>query len=173
MIIFSSDHGESLGEHRLWSHGNALYESELRIPLFIILPGTIPAGAVFSQPIESLSIVPTALSLAGIKPDKRLVGQDLTPLFSGEDIKGAGVFARGWKEDSYREGRWKLLHSKKRGIELYDIEADPGEQRNLAAEKPEVVDHLRRALDKSARREVRINEKGVPLREHLKGLGYL
>lgn len=173
MIVFSSDHGESLGEHRIWGHGYSLHETELRIPLFISLPGRIPAGAVISQPVESLDIVPTVLSLAGIQPDKRLIGQDLTPLFSGEDNREAGVFARWAGEYSYREGRWKLMLGKKRGVELYDLESDPGEQRNLAAEEPQVLDHMRRALDASARREIRINEEGDPLRDRLKGLGYL
>lgn len=83
------------------------------------------------------------------------------------------IFARWDGEYSYREGRWKLMLGKKRGVELYDLEADPGEQRNLAAEEPRVLDHMRRALDASAQREIRINEKGDPLRDRLKGLGYL
>lgn len=173
LIVFSADHGESLGEHRIWGHGYSLYETELRIPLFMVLQGKIPAGTVISQPVESIDIVPTVLSLAGIEPDKRLTGKDLTPLFSGGNINEAGVFARWAGESSYRSGNWKVMLGKKRGFELYDLEKDPGEQRNLASEKPEKLKRMRRALEVSGRREIRINEKGEPLRDRLKGLGYL
>jgi len=109
LIVVSADHGESLGEHNMWGHGISLYESELHIPLFMVLPGKIPPGTVISQPIETLNIVPTILSLVGEKADEELIGKDLTPLFNGGSVEQTGVFARWVGMSSYRKGRWKLI----------------------------------------------------------------
>jgi len=174
LIVFSSDHGESLGEHRRWGHGVSLYESELRIPLFMAMPGTIPAGAVIPQPVESLDIVPTILSFVGTRPDKGLPGKDLTPLFKDESVESDGIFARWDGAYSYRKGRWKLIIGKDGKFELYNLEADPPEKINLVSENPQMLRQMHSALKHSALRETIIDEKtGEPLKEKLKSLGYL
>ena len=174
LVIVSSDHGESLGEHNMWGHGISLYESELHIPLIMVMPGRIPEGTVISQPIETLDIVPTVLSLVGEKADVELIGKDLTPLFSGGSVEQSGVFARWVGMYSYRKDRWKMMSSKARNFELYDLETDPREERNLASQNTEVLRRMNEALKESASREVYINKKtGELLRDKLKALGYL
>jgi arylsulfatase A-like enzyme len=176
LTIFSSDHGESLGEHYMWGHGLSLYESELHIPLFMVMPGKIPPGTVISQPIESLDIVPTVLSLIGAKEDEKLIGKDLTPLFKGGSIDHPGVFARWSGEYSFRKGRWKLISGRKKGFKLYDLKTDPREARNLTSHNANILRSMESALmlKMSALREIAIDDKtGRTLRDKLKSLGYL
>jgi arylsulfatase A-like enzyme len=174
LIVFSSDHGESLGEHLRWGHGISLYESELRIPLFMVMPGRIPPGIVISQPVESLDIVPTILSLAGVKFDNRFAGNDLTPLFRGRTVESSGVFARGAGEYAYRVDRWKLITRDAGGFELYDLEADPRERQNLASREAQRLRQMHGALQRSSLREIPIDQDtGEPLMEGLRSLGYI
>lgn len=64
IVVFTADHGESLGEHDYWGHGRNLHEPNLRIPLGIVWPGHIPPAALRSQ-ATLLDLAPTLLELAG------------------------------------------------------------------------------------------------------------
>ena len=70
LLIITSDHGESLGEHGLWTHGDSLVEEQIRVPLILRLPGVIPAGVVVKNGLAShVDLAPTILELSGAHPN--------------------------------------------------------------------------------------------------------
>lgn len=159
LVILTADHGESLGEHNYFcEHGSFPYEDCTRVPLVISLPGLREPLAI-DAPVGLIHLVPTMLSFAGLPPDAELPGQDLLPLLRGEgEPPEFAISAAGYAEhyqQVVRAGRWKLVHvpdlNDRRRMtgaewELYDVEVDPGELVNLAEQRPEVVESLRRKL---------------------------
>ena len=97
LVVVTSDHGESLGEHGEAEHGILLYDSTLHVPLVMRGPG-IPAGAVVRQQVRHVDLLPTIAELAGIAPPATdgvslvplLAGQrrDVPPLVRGEPLRG-------------------------------------------------------------------------------------
>lgn len=159
LVILTSDHGESIGEHDYFcEHGLFPYEDCTRVPLVVALPGTT-GPLTIDAPIGLVDLVPTMLSFAGLPIDAELPGQDLLPVIRGEAepldfaISGAG-YADHYQQ-VVRAGRWKLVYVPTVGDrqrmtgeewELYDVEADPAELKNVAKERPEVTESLRRKL---------------------------
>ncbi len=149
IIVFASDHGESLGEdpRLLETHGKVAYHALVRIPFAIHVPG-VPGGRR-SDPVSIVDITPTLLSLLGaphaITP---LDGLDLVPA-----ILDAPVALRRTSRAlvSHEELQWSvvewpyqlLVRPAENFAELYDLDKDPGEHEDLAARLPEVVTRLR------------------------------
>ncbi len=146
VVVHTSDHGESLGEHGLWRKMN-FYEQAARVPLQISWPGVLPRGQRLDGVVSGVDATATILELAGAGPDETgfwdLDGDSLLPLIRGEDAT--------WKDEAFvehlahgtdrpramvRQGRWKLCysHGDPPDLELYDLETDPGEFTNLADE---------------------------------------
>jgi len=160
-ILFTSDNG---GTRRyvapLRGGKGTLYEGGLRVPAFACGPG-IPAGRKSAEPVSTIDLYPTLLELAGLPvPEAQTVdGLSLVPLLRGQpapDVAGRDLF---WHYPHYgnqggepsamvRSGDWKLIHYYEDGRdELYDLAADPGELRDLAAERPAAAADLRDRLD--------------------------
>ena len=134
LVVVTSDHGEEFAEHGSLLHQGYLYEELLRVPL--ILQGErVPPGRVESGLVSSIDIAPTILAYAGLPVPDAMAGRDLL----GERVVPRPVFAQyGPRRYALRTDRWKLIEDRLRDrIELYDLEADPGETRNLAGEEPE------------------------------------
>ena len=132
-----------------------LYEGGLRVPLLIRAPGVKPA--VVAGPVDSIDLSPTLLDLCGVKIDaKDFDGVSLAGVLRGRAVPARSLVhffphysAEGGKPGAaIRRGDWKLLvdFETARG-ELYDLKADPGEGRNVAAENAKVVTELRGELD--------------------------
>lgn len=192
-LFVTSDHGEGFGEHGLYNHGNSLYEELLRVPLIVRLPGRVGAGTRVATPVSHVDLLPTFFDLAGIPPEAGLMGQSLTPALEGGTLGDATVWADGTGSQALIEGRWKVIVNgdgraaripgwKSPGpVELYDLVADPTEQRNLAAERAEQAQQLaeRVAAIKADHRllakAVATSHAELPddVRERLKSLGYL
>ena len=146
-VIYTSDHGENLGARGLWGKSN-MYEEAVRVPLIAAGPG-VPAGRVCGTPATLLDCHPAILEGAGLGADPALPGRSLWTL--GEEPERA-VFseyhAAGATSGCFmlRQGRWKLIRYTGFEPELFDLEADPEERWNLAAEEPRTVARLTAAM---------------------------
>lgn len=146
IIVFTSDHGEMLGDHGLVKKGCRFYEGAVRVPLIFSWKGCLKANVRCDAPVELLDIVPTLADLAGV-PWELSQGESLRPILIGDAEKRTKNFVRSeyyqW-ENPYGEplkptfatmhydGRYKLIvyHGQELG-ELYDLESDPNEFVNL------------------------------------------
>ena len=142
VVVYTSDHGEMLGEHGLWTKFNLL-ENSARIPM-IVAGGGFTKGKVVDTPVSAVDLTPTMLELAGAPRGDRLRGHSLLSLSQGQ-VSGSHpgyAFSESLSEGnctgSYmiRKGDWKYVHFTWYGNLLFNLKADPGELRNLAG-KPE------------------------------------
>ncbi len=153
VVVVTSDHGEELFDHGGWDHGFNLYDHQLHVPLMIRLPDGRLGGTRVDDLARLVDIMPTVLALAGADPPAGVVGRDLFPLADGsaEDRVHRHTFSTSVKNrpttHAIFDGRFKLI-SDLAGTQrrLYDIEADPGEQIDLADEQPETVERLNARL---------------------------
>lgn len=162
VAVVVADHGQGLGDHDWWSHG-ILYQEEIRVPLIVRWPEG-PAGRRVAATARSIDILPTLLEAAGLPVPPGLDGRSLRPLVSAReagaarpayaDALGILTYARpdrraapDRKEDrlySLFDGDLKLIYHQldPAASELYDLASDPGEERNLAMERPADVARL-------------------------------
>ena len=163
LIIFTSDHGEALGDHGLIQKGCRFYEGLVRVPLIWSWPGHFAAGARSSALVELSDIAPTLLELAGLPIPSRMTGQSLLPILTGRRSADAhrdyvrceyvdALDLPGYSAATMHfDGRWKIIvyHSHQLG-ELYDLSADPDEFNDLwdsQAHQSLKLDLLRRSFD--------------------------
>lgn len=159
IIVLWGDHGWHLGDHGMWcKHTN--YEQAARIPLIVVAPGVAKAGAKTGALAESVDIYPTLCELAGLPAPQGLDGASFADaLKNPATMTKEAVFhvyprsqmmGRAVRTARYRLVEWKTIGepADTAVLELYDYEADPDETKNLAAEKPEIVAHLRAILAK-------------------------
>lgn len=149
IIVFASDHGESLGEdpRLLETHGKVTYGTLIRIPLAIRIPG-VPGGRR-TDPASLVDLAPTLLSLLGAPTAMQpLDGHDLLPaLLDAPAALRLPVRAL----ISHEEVQWSvvewpyqlLVRAADNIVELYDLERDPGEHADLSTQLPDVVARLR------------------------------
>jgi choline-sulfatase len=140
LIVFLSDHGESLGEHGEATHGYFIYQSTLHVPLIIHFPvGGGPFSASVSKPAALVDVAPTVLDFLGIPVPAQFQGQSRLGLFRSQPSAGdAAVYSESLYAHqhyrcsplhSLREGRYKYIEAPE--PELYDLEHDPHELANL------------------------------------------
>ncbi|MCM2450904.1 choline-sulfatase [Agrobacterium vitis] len=155
-ILFCSDHGDMLGERGLWFKMN-FFEGSARVPLMVAGPGIAPG--LHLAPTSNLDVTPTLCDLAGISMDEIMPwteGISLKGMIGGE-ARTAPVLMEYAAEGSYapmvciREGQWKYVHCVLDPDQLFDLENDPQELTNLAAD-PAYADVL---ADFTAKREAR------------------
>ncbi len=144
MIVFSSDHGDMLGAHRMFNKGFNLYEEDNHIPLIVKLPGKAGQKKECSNYVSLVDLAPTFLEFAGTAPDTEqpMDGSSLLPLMKeGEEApewrKKILVEFNGYESTlvtsrMIRNDKWKFIYNPFSVDELYDMESDPGEMRNLA-----------------------------------------
>lgn len=135
-IVFTSDHGESLGEHDLYfEHGWFAYDATLRVPLIIKRPGQ-HAGGRIDTPVSNLDFLPTLLGLAGLHADSGPGTDVLAATRPPAPVLIENSDRYPEKYHGARTGRWKYLRRESDGREeLYDLASDPGERTNLAGKR--------------------------------------
>ena len=156
-IIFASDHGEMLGDHGLYTKSVA-YEASLRVPLVIAGPG-IEGGRVSDSLVELIDLNPTICQLAGLPPQGGIDGLSLVPVIDGrsETHRTETVSAlRNFR--CLRSERYKLIQNYNSVTELYNLEEDPEELRNLAGYEPDIVRGLGQRLRQRFAVDPRIGE---------------
>ncbi len=144
LVVVTSDHGESLGEHKEEEHGFFVYDVAMRVPLILRMPGRIGKGIRAKTDARSIDLVPTILDLVGLRraTPPGLQGQSLVAAIDAPGKAdprvvsyGESLFPRlhfGWSElRMVRQGGWKYIQAPR--PELYDLARDPLEQRNLFA----------------------------------------
>jgi N-acetylglucosamine-6-sulfatase len=135
-VVFTSDNGYLLGEHR-YAGKNVAYEDALHVPFLVRGPG-LPQGVVRRATFELVDVVPTLLRLAGAKATRLLDGRSMLPaLRRGAEGKRfsliqAGVPNEPWWWRGVRSDRYKYVRYESGFEELYDLRRDPGELRNVA-----------------------------------------
>ncbi len=142
LIVFTSDNGYFHGEHRRWDKRLA-YEESLRIPMLVVFPGRIQPGTTVEQLVSNVDFAPTVLDYAGLPVPGDMQGASMKPLFEEKEPRWRDhVFYEYWKDlvhsipamTAVRTERYKLVayHEIRDFDELYDLQNDPHEQRNLA-----------------------------------------
>ncbi len=196
LVAFVADHGEEFGDHGGHGHGHTLYRELTRIPLAVRLPKAARAGVRERQPVAQVDLLPTLLSLASLPPPELREGRDLSSLFLGRgapaeppDLVSETRFGKADKS-ALRIGPLKLIvnddpriYGELEGpLELYDLDADPGEHANLASRQPIAVQYLRNRLEvlrASQKRAAEVLRGGAKVelsdedRDELRALGYV
>ncbi|HUG52138.1 MAG TPA: tetratricopeptide repeat protein, partial [Vicinamibacteria bacterium] len=189
LLVVTSDHGEGLGEHGETVHGFFVYQTTLAVPLILRGPGVVPGGRL-GVTARTIDVLPTAMELLGLPLPAGMTpsGRSLAAALRGEvSLAEDPTYAEsllpllhfGWSDlRALREGRWKYVQAPR--PELYDLQQDPGETRNLAGIQPARAEAMREALGRRMARERAVSEAapgaaGVPpdLLEKLGALGYL
>jgi arylsulfatase A-like enzyme len=159
IVLFMTDHGcgvgEKLGEK---AYGIFAYDYTINVWAYLIQQGRLPGGREIPAMVRTIDLAPTLLELCGIDPvegTKEMQGRSLVPMIEGKDGEDREVYVEtagldGPTPSPYeanifcvRNRAWKLIYNsttKKR--ELYDLAADPAEQKNLAGTRPEVEEPL-------------------------------
>lgn len=166
LIIFVSDHGETMTEHLWWfDHGCFLYEEQIHVPLLLWYPKVFRHKRIDAL-VRLIDITPTILDVLGIEFSEGLEGRSLLPLIKGDPQEQEFVYCetpRGkptrnreviqgikGKQFAVRSKKWKLIRTPKTtGVhyELYDLEQDPKELHNLIGQNIPAEKQLRTRLD--------------------------
>ena len=187
LVVFLSDHGEGLGDHGEDEHGVFLYREAIQVPLLVKLPsagaGEKPplAGTSVATPVQIVDLLATvadAVALRGATPPEGTLS--LVRLAAGEKAPPRRLLAEtfyprirfGWSElRSLVDGGWQYIDAPK--PELYDLATDPGEKKNLVAEKAGPIRAMKAEIEK--RKSAFVAPEAVD-EEHAKklaSLGYL
>lgn len=165
LVVFYSDnggYGPATSMHPLRGSKGMLYEGGVRVPLTVRWPGKVKPGTRSDEPVTTVDFYPTLLAAAGVKPpeEQPLDGRNLLPLLT--QTGGLNRRAIYWHFPAYlqryrgipgpwrttpagavRSGRYKLIEFfEDDRLELYDLENDPGESKNLAESEPEKTREL-------------------------------
>jgi len=192
VVVVAADHGEGLMQHGHMHHSLQIYEEDVRVPLIVRWPQRLRGGRTISEPVQLTDLSPTLLELAGLPLARAGVGRSLAaalvdaapldaerpiflqrreyaePIVSGHEVRGEKL--------GVRRGRWKYIEAREEGTaELFDLDTDPYEQRNLAESEPEIraelVEELRQWASGTGRPA--LPEVDPKAEKRLRALGYV
>lgn len=163
LVIFYSDNGafmlpgrglEVASNSPLRGGGVSLWEGGIRVPALVRWPTRLPTGAICAEPIISTDLLPLILRAAGLPlpADRTLDGMDPTETLAGNASTTHDFLAWEYTQQrnrmrAIRDRQYKLIQpTTEGGFELYDLVNDPGETRDLASNKPVLVESLKRQL---------------------------
>lgn len=150
LIVFTADHGESLGDHGESTHGYFIYQSTLHVPLIIKWPSGFKSApkSRMDQPGSLIDLAPTILDVVGVRAPKQMQGRDLLVTNSPEALYSESLYARNQFNfaslRSIRLGKYKYIEAPK--PELYDLDTDPSELHNIYTEQKQTASALGKQL---------------------------
>jgi tetratricopeptide (TPR) repeat protein len=154
LIVFTSDHGESLGEHGEPTHGYFIYQSTLWVPLIFHWPAGSPSyPSKIDEPVRLLDVGPTILQFLGLAPPPQFQGRSLLEFFTRDQHQAREVYSETLYPRDHlhcsplrclRLGRYKYIEAPK--PELYDLSEDPVESHNIYSRQSALVLTLRDRL---------------------------
>jgi arylsulfatase A-like enzyme len=181
IVVVAGDHGESLGEHGERDHGIFIYESVLRVPLIVRAPGSAPRRVAAA--VRLVDVMPTVLDMLDL-PQPPVDGVSLTGLMSGRrrqldlDVYAESLYPQrfGWSPlRALRSGRFKLIDAPR--PELYDLDRDPFEERNLYDERRALAQAMTARVDVLASGSGQTTRSLLPIageqQAQLAALGYV
>jgi arylsulfatase A-like enzyme/Tfp pilus assembly protein PilF len=185
LIIIAGDHGEAFGEKEEKGHGVFLYEPTMRVPLIFYAENRLPRGRVVGSRVRLIDIPSSVQDMLGLPGLKDSQGTSLLPYIQGKRKDDLGSYIEtyyprenyGWSElVGLLRGEWKYIRAPRE--ELYDLKRDPGEEKNLAGAKPDIVRDMGAGLDKLVRESPspsRAEKKTLTGEEaeRLRALGYV
>jgi len=156
LVVFTSDHGETLYDHECHFDHHGLYDPTLVVPLMLIWKGRLPCGKRFADYCQLKDVTPTLLDIMGIETDLPFEGRSLYPLIKGGAREPEPEFyiteCTWMRKHGWRTPEWKLIvalepdfHYKPE-TELYHLASDPCENDNVADENPEIVEALKKRM---------------------------
>jgi arylsulfatase A-like enzyme/Tfp pilus assembly protein PilF len=186
LVVITSDHGEMLGEHGESDHGYFIYQSAIKVPLIIKMPGKHKSRVV-RQLAGLIDIVPTICSLLGVQPPPQAQGTDLSDYFTEEGsakeeryIYAESLFGTKYNANSLLgvvTNRWKYIQTTR--PELYDVIEDPQESNNLTDKLPRRAHLMRERLRETLEQTIRENQSDSRAQldsesiKRLESLGYV
>jgi choline-sulfatase len=133
VFVVTSDHGEEFEDHGSWGHGHSVFQELLHVPLMVRWPGASEAGQRIATTVSTLDISPTVAEACGVEIPEEFEGRSLLPYLQGHGRPGPAVAFSDFLNDRrvIRAGRHKLILRGNLTWTMFDLEADPGEQREL------------------------------------------
>ncbi len=141
IVVYTSDHGDMMGQNGLYQKF-CLYDGSVGVPLIISQPGVLPQNQVSTAQTEYLGLYPTLTELAGLPAPSNVEGSSFAALARNPELSGPeSAFAEynlRTRNDCYmaRTAKWKYIYNHGDIEELYNLEADPLESRNLLVKAP-------------------------------------
>ncbi len=163
LVVVAADHGEGLMQHGHMHHSILIYDEDVRVPLIVHWPARIEGGRAIDEPVQLADVPPTLLELAGVPLPQNGVGESLAgALLDGAPIDPERLIFLQRREYAetvvsghhiegeklgVRQGRWKYIEAREEGTaELYDLENDPHERKNVVDLYPDARQQLSKAL---------------------------
>jgi arylsulfatase A-like enzyme len=172
IVVVTADHGETLSSVHTgtsgldkmpirYHHAVSNFEETTKIPIVIALPPVLEKNREVKARSRSIDIAPTVLDLLGLEAHPRMSGRSLVPLSRGQaEAEERVVVTEGRGSRAVMHGRWRLLvregaariviqgdKTRETDLELFDLTDDPGERRDLAGRKPEIVAEMKARLE--------------------------
>jgi arylsulfatase len=178
LVLFLSDHGESITEHGIFLEHHGLYEPTVHVPLIARWPGRLPAGKRLPHLLQHHDVAPTILQAVDAEVPFDMDGCSFWGLLTGASgspdreyvISCESTWQAKW---SIRTRRHKFILARQDDMygtsprELYDLDADPNEEHNLVTEAPVLAKELEEKLERWIAERLRSQDKTEdPLREH-------
>lgn len=185
LVVVVGDHGEGRGDHGEDTHSIQAYDSTLHVPLILRVPGRA-GGRVIEQRVGTVDVLPTILDLLGLDAEPAVQGRSLVPLLDGHPPRQPPYYAEaltprlafGWGElRVLYDEPYKYIFGPR--PELYRLDVDPRETRDLIAAEPEVAQRMEGRLATLVRRHARATAAGAvhdaseETRAQLAALGYI
>ena len=146
LIILASDHGEMLGDHGLFTKSVA-YDPSMRVPLIVSGPG-IEGGQVSDTMVELIDVNATICDLTGLNPQEGVDARSFAPVLHGEgEYHRDNILSSLRHFQCVRTREWKFISNVNDITELYDMQNDPEELQNVAADRREVAREMSQLMN--------------------------